>query len=482
MHRSRAFVVALIVVAPATAAITVDDADARLRHAYGLARETNDAELVDRLLDLRDRVKAAFERKDLVAAERIVRDAEEAVGLDPGGKSMAGLPVASLTAAEQKTIEGLNEKLAAAMRKRDAANATAVAGEIAKALGDKAGVPDVRRKGDLDRPSPTNPADVAKLFVEVIEADPRALKALTAGVPGPTTMPRAYASVIDGCVAIRPLVTKLVPDKLPELDALVAGCCQAMTRLQTADGFFKFPDLRGKNLRFGDMIDKVAERVPGAVVDGWLVVPDPDGGSQFDAGECGMALLRAGVAYKNDAWLAAGRKAADWAITQPCVPNWNYNAFAVSLLGEAFRATGEKKYLEAARSKFETGVRPGQAANGRWIDPHNARTVYHVILLRACHDLEEALPAGKDRDQAADAGRKAVEALVEEAGKLGAPATGHTVRELSRHLRLHPDAPPAVQRVLEQAATAAVRKCTAGSRVRAAVPLPELAALAGVGQ
>jgi hypothetical protein len=228
------------------------------------------------------------------------------------------------------------------------------------------------------------------------------------------------------------------------------------------------------------MIDKIAERVPGAVVDGWLVVPDPEGGSQFDAGECGIALLRAGVAFKNDAWVAAGRKAADWTITQPSVPNWNYNAFSVSLFCEAFRATGDKKYLDAARSKFEIGVGPGQGKNGRWIDPHNARTVYHVILLRACQDLEETLPAGEERDRVAAVSRRAVAALVEEAAKLGAPATGHTVQELARHRRLHPEAGRGVRTILEQAATAAIRKCTAGSRVPAAVPLPELAAVAGV--
>src|SRR5262249_2971294 len=159
----------------------------------------------------------------------------------------------------------------------------------------------------------------------------------------------------------------------------------------------------------------------------------------FDAGECGVALLRAGGAFKNDAWIAAGRKAADWAISQRCVPNWNYDACSVSLLCQAFRTTGEQKYLDAARSKFELGVRPGQTKNGRWTDLHNARTVYHVILVRACQDLEEALPAGKERDEVAAVSRKAIAAMIDEAKTLGAPATGRTVQELARHLRLHPD-------------------------------------------
>jgi hypothetical protein len=468
-----------LIVLPGTLAatpITVDEADARLRHAYALARETNDTALADRLLDLRDRVRTAFDRKDLAAAELIVRDAEEQVGLDPGGKTMYGLPVAHLDTAREKKLEAATATLAAGMKKGDAAAAT----EMVNVLGDQAGVPDVRRKGDKTEPFPVKPADVADLFVKAIEADPRAMKALIAGVPGPETMPRAYASVVQGCVAIRPLVAKHLPAKLEELDGLVAGCCKAMVALQLDAGFFKVPDLRGKNLRVGVMIERLANQNPDAVRDGWMVVSDPEGGSQYDAGECGIALLRAGATYKNPDWTKAGRKAADWAIAQTCVPDWNFNAFSVSLLCDGFRTTGDKKYLEAARTKFDLGVRPGQVGNGRWIDPHNARTGNHVVLLRACQDLEEALPAGMERDGVATASRRAMIALIEEAEKLGAPATGHTVQELARYLKRHPDAPKAVRAVLEQAATAAVRKCSQGGRVKAAVPLPELAAAAEV--
>jgi hypothetical protein len=462
------------------APITFDEADARLRHAYALARETNDAPLADRMLNLRDRVKAAFDRKDLAAAEFIVRDAEEQVGLDPGGKTMYGLPVAHPDSAEEKKLEAVTARLAAAMRKGDGPGVTSATAEMAKVLGDQAGVPDVRRKGDKTEPLPIKPADVADLFIKVIEADPRATRALAAGVPGSETMPRAYASVVHGCVAIRPLVAKYLPTKLEELDGLVAGCCKAMVALQVDAGFFKFPDLRGKSVRFGERIDRLVKSDPDAVQDGWLVVADPDGASQFDAGECGIALLRAGAAYKNADWTKAAREAADWAITQPCVPDWNANAFSVSLLCEAYRATGEKKYLEGAEAKFAIGVRPGQAANGRWVEPHNARTVYHVILLRACLDMEDVLPGGKEREAAADASRRAVAALIEEAEKLGPPTTGHTIQDLVRHLKLHPKAPKSVRIVLEQAATAAIRKCSQAGRIKAAVPLPELAAAAGV--
>jgi hypothetical protein len=468
------------VIVSAAEPVTFEQADTRLRRAYALAEEMNDPPLLTRVLDLRDRVKGAFDRKDTAAAERLIRDAEVAVGLDPGGKTMRRLPVAQVTPAMGKELEALDGRLAEAMKKGDPAGVTAVVTEIVKVLGDQAGIPDQRRQGETRKPVPVKPTDVADIFVKALEADPRVLKALTAGVPGPTTMPRAYASVVQGCLLIRPLVEKHEPDRIAMLDGLVRGCCRAMIALQLDQGFFKFPDLRGTNRQFGDMIDRLVGRDPNAVRDGWLVVPDPDGGSQYDAGECGIALLRAGAAYKVEEWTRAGLKAADWAVAQPCVPNWNYNAYPVSLLCEAYRATGEKKYLDGVQTKFAVGIAPGQGPNGRWIDPHNARTVNHFVLLRAVQDVEESLPAGKERAAATEMAKRAVKTVLDEAEKLGAPATSHTVQELSRYLRLNPDADSAVRRVLEQAASATVQKCTQGRQVRAAVPLPELAAVGRV--
>ncbi|HJZ89550.1 MAG TPA: hypothetical protein VKE40_01680, partial [Gemmataceae bacterium] len=269
-------------------------------------------------------------------------------------------------------------------------------------------------------------------------------------------------------------------EKLPTLDGLVRGCCKAMVALQVDAGHFKFPDVRGKHARYGDLIDRLVDRDVSAIDGGWVVMPLPDGASQVDACECGLALLRAGAAYRNDDWTKAGFKAADWALGAACVPEFYANAFAVSLLCEAFRVTADKKYLDGARKKCQICVLPGQASNGRWLDPVSARTVSHVVILRALNDLEECLPPGKDREAMETAAAKAVKTLIEEAERLGAPPTANTVQELERYLRLHKDAPQEVRIVLERAATAAMKKCARGGRVQATVPLPELAAVSRV--
>lgn len=460
--------------------ITLESADARLRRAFALARESNDDAIVEKTLEYRDGVKRAFGRKDLVAAERLVRDAEESVGLDGGGETMVGLRISQLDPATQKNINALEERLAQAMNSSDSTQVSSVMAECMKLFGDNAGVPDLRRKGDRGKSLPVKPADVVDVFLKVIQIDPRSFKALSSGKPVGDTLPRGYASVVHGCLTIRPLVEKHFREKLEILDGLIKGCCTTLIGLQVDKGYFKFPDLRGKHVRFGEMIEKLVVKDPDAIQDGWVVVPDPDGSSQFDAGECGSALLLAGRTLKNDAWKRAGLKTADWALSSALVPNFSYNASSVSLLCDAHRVSGEKKYLDSAWKKYEFGVASGLAANGRWIDAQNARTVNHVILLRSQHDLLETLPAGKDRDAVEKSARLAVLSLLEEAEKLGTPVTSMTVVELDRHLRLTKDPPAKTREVLEIAASGVVQRCSSGGRIRPGAPLPELAAAARV--
>lgn len=458
------------------AKLTFADADARLRRVYGLARETNDRGRVDRVLAIRDRVQKAFERDDLSAAELLIRDAEEVVGLKDGGRKMLGLPVARIDAQLEKALPPANADLAKAMADGDADAVAKAVAKLAAILGDQAGLPDVRREGDRTKAEASTPADVADLFLALLQRESAGYKSLASGKPDGLTIPRAYAAIVTACLTIRPAVERHQPGKRALVDDLVRGCCESMRAMQHKDGFFKFPDLRGRHLLFGEMIERLLEQKPDAVEEGWVVVASPDGGSQFDAGECGLALLEAGRSYKNDDWTKAGLRAADWVESVAPVPNFNHNAFSVSLLAQAHRATRDDRYAKAAARKFALGVAPGQSKAGRWLDPHNARTVYHVILLRCCHDVVECLPPAMHGD-AARIARRAVAALVDEADALGTPATSLTVRELERHTRLIADVDKRVRPTLEAAASAVVHKCNATGKPRAAAPLTEIAAV-----
>ncbi|MEM9487897.1 MAG: hypothetical protein AAGC55_02070 [Myxococcota bacterium] len=188
--------------------------------------------------------------------------------------------------------------------------------------------------------------------------------------------------------------------------------------VQRPEGHWGFPDLTDDAARWLDecvvsessvsecraMIPRVFElamlgkerweaagRPDGVLVDGWFVDDDQldPGGLQFDTGECGGALLAMYRVTAEPVYLDAARRASLWAAAEVPVPNWNYNAFSVGLLAHmAALDPGPNSWAEQALAKARLGVMPGVLPDGRWVDPHNARIVYHMILLRALAHLD----------------------------------------------------------------------------------------------
>jgi hypothetical protein len=194
-----------------------------------------------------------------------------------------------------------------------------------------------------------------------------------------------------------------------------------LVRVQRPDGAFPFPDLTDDAMRFmtdcraagqseaacrdrlprafelavkGKQAWEAAGRPPGVLVDGWFV-SDEDGGLQFDTGTCGVALLAAAGAFAEPRYLQAARAAAGWAEREEIVSNWNYNAFSVELMARLAAVEAERgdpgaaeRWRRAGLRRARLGVLPGALSDGRWYDPHNARIVYHHIILRALAALE----------------------------------------------------------------------------------------------
>ena len=427
------YLVMLLLLAGAVCAAPVskEEAGARLKMAMQIARETNDRSLVAGVTEVQRELSNQASPLD----DKALRAIEEKVGIAPGGWSMAGQPLFRPEPEMLHKLAGLRPQLEAAMKSADPAKVRRVVAEMAVVFGSQAGVPDGRRKGTKLEVKSISEREAAQLYVAALDGEGARVRSLREGNLIPGQMARFYADVLTGLCEIRGSVEKWVPQAVPEVDSLARGCARILMGLQQPSGHFPFPDLRGENIRFGSMIEKQVSAGAAEVKDGWVISPDPDGGTQFDTGVCGVGLLLAGRLYKEESWRQAGLRAADWALRQDCVRNFNYNAFSVSLLAAAFRESGEPRYLEGALLKFRVGVAPGQAANGRWIDPHNARTVYHVIILRALGDIAGVVPHSV-RPEIDAVAEPAIKAILDEFDTMG--ITVDALPELHALYRLYP--------------------------------------------
>jgi hypothetical protein len=347
-----------------------------------------------------------------------------------------------------------------------------------RSLGDQAGTPDLRRPGIRPAPRAVSEAEGVDLFLKALKSVDSTVREVAEGKLVGDYKMRFYAAYAQACCEIRPAVGKYQPDRQADVDRLAAGACAVLVRMQRPEGFFPMPDLRGKSIRFGEMTEKLLAAQPKAVKDGWIVVPDPAGGSQFDTGLSGDALLAAGAEFRRDEWTRAALRGADWALQQPCVMNFNYNAFSVGLLAHAYQATRDQRYLDGALQKFRIGVAPGQVESGRWIDPHNARTVYHLIILEALDDLWGALPAdqAEARGEVAQCATRAAGALLDEFEAAG--LTVIALRELQQYEKLVPQPDKRLREMIEMTRSAIYSECVRGSEVRMRVAPTELAAMA----
>jgi hypothetical protein len=443
-------------------ALTWPAAQIRLTAAIQQAKLRNDPAAVAKVKEMGLRVKDLIAAGKHADAERTVVDAEGAAGLDPGGRSMNGIPIFHSTPEMAEQLTRLKSDLDAAFRTKDKAAVGKVVQQMRAVLGDQAGLPESITLGRRAEARRLSQREAVDLFIGALEENRVQFGLVASGKPLPDQMVRFYADIVTGCCEVRDLVKKHRPEKVEKLDSLVAGACYIMVALQQPAGHMPFPD-------------------PRAGAGKWNVAAAEDGGSQIDTAEAGIALLTAGRIYANPQWLAAGFKAADWAVAQPCVRNFNYTAFSLRLLAEAFRATKNRKYLDAAIEKWEIGLAPAQLESGRWIDAHNARTAYHLMILRGILDLAAVIPAQYDRPEVLEELKKsaalATRSLIDEFDRLGVTNVSYALPALIDLRALDPKSDPRLNAAVDQTAGVVVAVSTKDGKPKLSTPVSTLAAL-----
>jgi hypothetical protein len=261
------------------------------------------------------------------------------------------------------------------------------------ALGDQLGQPEggEPKRVNADRfPAPT--AAAARTYLEQFRARYAAdVERNLADIRRPAQLSAGLRTLATLAIAD----ARLAAAGEPAGDALrqeAVRAADALCSVQRENGLFPFPDIRQKSEFFGRMIRDLLARHPDALADGWIVSDGGSGDLQYDNGLCGEALLEVHALTGDAKYLAAARRSAAWVKTQPIVANWNYNAFSVGFLARLAFVTKDRAWLDEAVRRCRLGMLPGQMADGRWLDPHNAKLVYHTILGRA---LVELVVAGR---------------------------------------------------------------------------------------
>ena len=302
--------------------------------------------------------------------------------------------------------------LSAALAQEDLPAIRAAVAVGVRALGDRAGVPEVADKYSTVPKSARwlTQAEAQPGFApQFARLEPLCWWRVGADPTTFTQALRAPAAVLAGNVAAA----------RAKLDGTERGLAMAKdaadflmwAQAEAGTGVYPFPAARSTStdraMEAATSFIVKAERagkLEAIVRHGWVFDDLGDGGLQFDHGECGVAMFEYHEFTRDPRALASARRAADWATARPLVTNWNYNSFSLWLLAKAHVVTGDAAYLAAAKKKALLGVIPGQLTTGphagRWADAHNARPAYHYIMLRALAQLAAVLPKD-DPDRAA---------------------------------------------------------------------------------
>jgi hypothetical protein len=316
---------------------------------------------------------------------------------------------------QMQQIAAARSQLSSALKKEDAQAIEQAEAAMRQALGLWVGVPEVAEKfrpASLSTPASTA-QDMQTLMrrmaqlgsgSEAARKNQMELRHAAYLAIGLLALAQAYDAVSAQDAAIYKKQAAL------ELDWLMAK--------QAAEGFFPYPANPVAAPHLQNKAARVAKNQPEKIRDGYIHV-DLDS-TQFDTGCASYALAYGFLVLKEPKYWMAARKAGDWALSFPLSANWNYNAFSVWQLAKLYEVSSEDKYRQRAMQIAKLGILPSQLPTGRWSDPHNARSVYHWIMVRSLVTLLRVLPKDSaDAIRVRERTQLAIESEVQMIAQLG---------------------------------------------------------------
>lgn len=332
----------------------------------------------------------------------------DAAALVPRGHPLKGLPTRTRawpglqSPAEREKQRPLADALVAAMNAGDQAGITRHRNSLIAAMGRYVGEPEeVPLYG-----APIDTAATSSDTVETIwtrEAQKRlgkhpwdnAVAAVAAG-----NVPQRLRTMTRIARANLHVYESNMPNNEASLTTAVAAAEYILT-VQASNGVFGYPydptateGLRAVAARF---VAEARKKGFDVAANGWIIDDLQRGDLNFDNAQSANFLLHVYALTGDVRYLRSAIRAGEWAMTRKLGSNYNYNGFNGQLLARLYRVTGERRFLDRARSVFEYGVMSGQLENGRWFDQHNAKIQYHAIMMSQLVEFYLALRLANDR-------------------------------------------------------------------------------------
>lgn len=168
----------------------------------------------------------------------------------------------------------------------------------------------------------------------------------------------------------------------------------SLLTMQLPSGAFPFPDLR----TYGDPVftpiinnylQSLGADSVNVLANGWIIDDSGTGEFKFDAGVIGGVFAEAYIMTADTNYRNVAVKVASYLDTIGLNLNYNYNTFqsyGLTLGSEVAVTTND--WNLSADTVLRYSVVPGQIPNGRWLDGHNTKSVYHSIMI---HNLSAGL-------------------------------------------------------------------------------------------
>jgi len=195
---------------------------------------------------------------------------------------------------------------------------------------------------------------------------------------------RASAEVAVGLLRIADKETDLIRKAAYQTWATKA--LDSLATMQLPNGAFPFPDLRPyADPVFSPIIQNYLNFLGAdsslALVDGWIIDDRNTGEFKFDAGVICNAYFEAYNYTGNVQYRTIALSVANYLKPLKMNVNYNYNTFVSLGLTRGFQLTNDTSFLNRALINLRYGVYPGQLANGRWVDGHNANSRYQNLII-----------------------------------------------------------------------------------------------------